>query len=263
VKLEESIIQLCPESLRLPFRYHYSRVRGRLEKEIFYLEQLVGDGKRAIDIGANKGIYSYALSQVCDIVEVFEPQCWCTEGIVAYSKAYRRKINVHNVGLSNLNGALTLHLPISNNDYSSWVPGLGNVVTGLGSFRELEGEQTLVNVPVRQLDDYKFTDVSFIKIDVEGHESRVIAGGSQTLVREKPVILIEIEQRHLGEQSIDEIFEQISELGYEGSFLYKHRMIPLSEFSYQVNQKPFLDNVFSEEYIKNFIFKPLMVQQNC
>ena len=252
MKIQDTLINLCPKRFRLPFNYQYKKFRQRLEKEVLYLDKLLTDYKRAIDIGANEGIYSYALSQLCEVVEAFEPQTWCTQSIVDYSEAHRRNINVYNVGLSNFNGSLILHIPI----YSS------SLISGLASFREMEGVNQCVEVPVRKLDDYEFTDVSFIKIDVEGYESKVIEGSRNTLLKEKPVILIEIEQRHLGDQPIDTIFDKILELGYEGSFLYKNTRIPLSNFCYRKHQEKFLDNVYSEDYVRNFIFQPVREAQS-
>lgn len=257
MKLEETLIKLSPKFLRLPVKYQYHKIRNRLEKEIFYLDQLVGSRKRAIDIGANQGIYSYALSLLCDVVEVFEPQSWCTEDIVSYSQLSSCNINVHNVGLANFNGSLTLHIPTSQGNYSKLVRGLGSLTTGLASFKEIECEQISINVPVHKLDDYEFQDVSFIKIDVEGYEAKVIEGASKTILREKPIILIEIEQRHLDGKSINEVLNQIAELGYEGSFLLKHQIRPISEFSYQKNQEPFINELSSNNYVNNFIFKPI------
>lgn len=247
---ESAFLNLSPKGLRLPIKYHYRRLRGRLDREISYLYKLVGNGKRAIDIGANEGIYSYALSQMCEIVEAFEPQPWCTETIIAYTKAHKQNINIYNVGLSNSNGSLDLYIPYSNNSNSK-------LVTGLGSFREPEGNHRCIQVPVRKLDDYNFEDVSIIKIDVEGYEFQVIEGGQHTILREKPLIYIEIEQRHLNGKSINMIFEQITELGYEGSFLFKEKTMPLYKFSYQEHQEHFLNNVYQENYINNFIFKPI------
>lgn len=257
MKFEENLLKICPRSWRLPAKYHYKKVRKRLEQELLYLNRIVSKGKRAIDIGANEGIYSYALAQMFEKVEAFEPQYWCTNDIIYYSESQGRKINIYQVGLSNFNGSLTLHIPLSRDSYSSRITGLGSLTTGLASFRKMEGQQTCIEVAVCKLDDYNFTDVSFIKIDVEGHESKVIEGGYNTILKEKPVILIEVEQRHLVNQSIDMIFEQIYELGYEGQFLYKNQIIPLEEFSYKDNQEPFLDNPSMEEYIRNFIFKPV------
>ena len=255
MKVEEKLIKLVPKSLRLPAIYHYKKFRKRIEKEILYLDQLLQHGRRAIDIGANQGMYSYALSKRCDIVEAFEPQCWCTETLMAYSKVNHKNINVQNVGLSNFNGTLTLNIPLSIGDYSMQVARLGSVVTGLASFREVKGEQASVEVPVCRLDNYDFHNVSFIKIDVEGHESQVIEGGYHTILREKPTILIEIEQRHLGSKSIKEVFNQIAELGYEGSFFWNNQLKPLSEFCYEKNQEPFLNEIYSDNYVNNFIFR--------
>ncbi|MFB8791484.1 MAG: FkbM family methyltransferase [Potamolinea sp.] len=245
---EAAFLNLSPKGLRLPIKYHYRKLRGRLDREISYLHKLIGNGKRAIDIGANEGIYSYALSQICEIVEAFEPQPWCTETIIAYKKANKKNINVYNVGLSNSNGSLDLYIPYSSNSNSK-------LVTGLGSFREPEVNHRCIQVPVLKLDDYNFQDISIIKIDVEGYESQVIEGGKNTILREKPLIYIEIEQRHLKGKSINLIFEQIIELGYEGSFLLRDKIMPLSKFSYQEHQQNFLNNLYQEDYVNNFIFQ--------
>ncbi len=131
MQVEKKLMKLCPKSVRIPVKYHYQKVRKRLEKEILYLDKLLMDGKRAIDIGANEGLYSYALSKICEVVEAFEPQSWCTEAIIDYSEAHGRNINVYNVGLSNFNGSLNLYIP-SKDDSDS------GLVTGLASFREME-----------------------------------------------------------------------------------------------------------------------------
>lgn len=259
MKVEETLLNLFPKSLRLPVKYHYHKIRNRLEKEIFYLEHLIGKGKRAIDIGANEGIYSYALAQICEIVEAFEPQSWCTEEIVAYSQASSCNINVYNVGLANFNGSLTLHVPTSKGDYSQLVRGLGSLTTGLGSFKEIEGEQISIDVPVRKLDDYEFKDVSLIKIDVEGYETKVLEGASNTILREKPIILIEVEQRHLEGRSIEDVFNKIVDFGYQGSFLYQNSLNEINDYYQQLicYQNYFLQRFSQDIYINNFIFKPI------
>ncbi len=260
MQLEKTLMKLYPRSLRLPVKYHYRKIRNRLEKEILYLEQLVGSRKRAIDIGANEGIYSYALSQMCSMVEVFEPQFWCTEELGFYSQVSSCNITVHHVGLADFNGSLTLHIPTNQGDYSQSVKGLGKLITGLGSFRKIAGEQITLDVPVYKLDDYDFKDVSFIKIDVEGYENQVIAGAYNTILREKPIILIEVEQRHLEGKSIEDVFDQITKFGYEGSFIYKDSLMPLSNFHHQIREKQnyFLEDIYENLYINNFVFKPVV-----
>ena len=43
----------------------------------------------------------------------------------------------------------------------------------------------------KRLDDYNFLNVDYIKIDVEGHELKVIKGAIATIEKYNPVIVIE------------------------------------------------------------------------
>jgi len=102
--MKEYFLNVCPKSLQLPARYYYQKLRGILDDELIMLDKLVNGG-RAIDIGANYGVYTYVLSKLCDQVEAFEPLSECAETIVAYSESRfsKHNINVHNFGLSNSN----------------------------------------------------------------------------------------------------------------------------------------------------------------
>ncbi len=234
---------LIPNSLKLPSMYYYHKLKGSLDEELLYLKYLVDRGELAIDVGANYGEYTYALSKLCKQVIAFEPQQHCTEFIKEYKN---RNIKVYNVGLSSSVGSMNLHIPIIN----------GKPISGLASFSKPEENCETIQVPVYKLDDFEFQKVSFIKIDVEGHESAVIDGGRETILREKPIMLIEIEQRHLKEISMTDVFNQIIGLGYQGFFRYENKFFPLSEFSYETHQKPFLADFMCKDYINNFIFKP-------
>ncbi len=46
------------------------------------------------------------------------------------------------------------------------------------------------------LDSLEIQNVSFIKIDVEGHEVDVVKGGLELLAREKPVVLAEVRAKN-------------------------------------------------------------------
>ena len=251
MSLKNYTIGLCPPRFRLPIIFYLHKLRGTLDREIGHLENLITFNKRAIDIGANKGLYSYALSKFCSAVEAFEPQPWSAETI---TESARPNINVHRVALSNYRGTQTLHIPLVR----------GELYPALASIETLEQEHKDIEVSIERLDDYNFQDVSLIKIDVEGHESYVIEGAKQTILREKPILLVEIEQRHLGSKSVESVFEEITELGYEGSFLNNGKFFPLSEFSYDKYQKPFLEDdanaIFRHKNrgkVNNFIFRPI------
>ncbi len=91
------LISLCPPQFRLPIIFYIKQFRGSLDGEIKYLEDLVSKNRVAIDIGANKGLYSYALSKFCSVVHAFEPQPKTAE-IIGKSRIHN--IKVHNTALS-------------------------------------------------------------------------------------------------------------------------------------------------------------------
>lgn len=249
--LTNRILSISPLYIH-PIIYYFSKkIMGELEKEMLPLSDFLQKTNIAIDIGANKGIYSYFMSQFCETVETFEPQPWCTESLKAYSEKFNRNINIHTCGLSNTEGELTLNIPIIEGRLKT------TLATGLASFKAQQGKYKTINVPVYCLDKFNFKNVGFIKIDVEGHENKVIEGAKETITREKPIILVEIEQRHLENISMDTIFKQIYDFGYRGKFFQKNNWIELEKFSYEKHQKPYLLNINSPSYINNFLFLPI------
>ncbi|MEW6488312.1 MAG: FkbM family methyltransferase [Thermodesulfobacteriota bacterium] len=238
-----------PPGWVLPASYLNQKLRGNLEPELRLLPSLVRPGSRAIDVGANVGFYSYVLSGLCASVEAFEPLPECALVLEAFGAP---NVRVHRVGLSATAGTLTLR-----------VPRRGGVASPLSaSFSvDYEGTQDLHELPVLRLDDFGFRDVSFVKIDVEGHELEVLEGGRETIPRERPVLLVEVEQRH-HRRPIAEVFREILGLGgYEGSFLWRGALRPLEDFRYEIHQGPFLEEVArggrAKGYVNNFVFRPV------
>ena len=75
--------------------------------------------------------------------------------------------------------------------------------------------------------------------------------------RSRPLLLIEIEQRHHRE-SIAEVFEQIVSHGYEGAFLDAAGLLrPLTAFDVERHQlEPVLRPNRGQPYVNNFFFSP-------
>src|SRR5262249_42138055 len=108
--------------------------------------------------------------------------------------------------------------------------------------RPIPDTARVLEVSTRRLDDYDFHAVTFIKIDVEGHEREVLEGGRETIVRERPLLQIEIEQRH-HDDSIDSVFSLVAGLGYEAYYLSGDDLIPLA-------------NRTCPKAVNNFLFRP-------
>jgi FkbM family methyltransferase len=203
------------------------------------LKNIINNPRVSIDVGANDGIYTYALSKISIKVESFEPQVDCLDLLYSYNA---KNVNIHNCGLSNINGLLKLNIPVVG----------GKARRGYASFKNKTKSDVEIIVPIRRLDDFNFESIDFIKIDVEGYEKEVIEGAVNTIKNNSPIILIEIEQRHLSSVNIHDVFQLIKNLNYQGFFYLNKLRYPISEFQLDKHQNYQNKNI----YINNFIFLP-------
>lgn len=231
-----------PKKHQLALRYLYRKLFGSLDPEMAYVNKLLDDRNRFIDIGANLGIYSFYYSSRMENIDAFEPLEEVTDELMSLNN---EKITLHNIALSNNNKELKFYIPMLK----------GRLAYSLASIEPREGHCEERIIKVAQLDEFKFRDVDLIKIDVEGHEAAVIEGATETIRICKPILIIEIEQRHI-QIPVEEIFENILSLGYVGFFLENKVLKSIKYFSYQTHQEPYLLNVSDNKYVNNFIFRP-------
>lgn len=198
----------------------YRRLK-RGEQELHLLNSLVKPGSMAIDIGANKGLYSFLLSRIADTVKAFEPN---PKMYSLLSRAVPDNVETFQVALSNESGEGELIIPIHRNGRYSNQGGT------LQAQKQFEGK-TIAKWPIRceRLDKYVFQGISFIKIDVEGFELEVLDGAKDTIAREKPNLLVEIDPNQNG-ISLKEALKYIQELGYETFVADGKALVPLSSF---------------------------------
>ena len=128
----------------------------------------------ALDIGAHVGLWSKELTNKFQIVHSFEP---CKEFLELLTKN-APKATVHEIALGKGQGEVALEIPPDNT-------GMAKVVRGVAG-----------SIQMLPLDHYHFTNVDFIKIDVEGYELDVIKGGVKTLLKNDPVIIVEQKEKH-------------------------------------------------------------------
>lgn len=233
---------LMPRRFHLPLRYHARWLRRSLDPEMALLPSLAGERERAVDIGANYGVYTYALWRLFRRVEAFEPSPDCGSVIRAFGSD---RISLHPVALSSHGGVASLQFARER----------GRIDLGRGSLSPPEERPDRTEVTVRTLDEYGFPDVNFMKVDVEGHELDVLRGAQETLARCQPNLLVEIEQRHLTIPMRD-VFRFLEERGYRGFFLVAGSLVPVADFSYERHQQPYLANVYHPDYVNNFVFLP-------
>lgn len=80
-------------------------------------------------------------------------------------------------------------------------------------------------------------------------------GARNIIQRCRPILIVEIEQRHIKEP-ISNIFKLIEGMKYNGFFLHSGKINKLKNFKYKKHQFPYLNNVLNKNYINNFIFLP-------
>lgn len=90
----------------------------------------------------------------------------------------------------------------------------------------------------------KDKEISFIKIDVEGHEEAVIQGAEKILQNNKPVLLVEIEERHSSKNILHTI-KYINSLGYKRFFVKNNVLIKIDKFTQEDKNNNFF---FIQEY---------------
>src|SRR5262245_56872611 len=183
---------------KLHYMYRAYRYRLRVDPaELRYLCGRLRTGQVAVDVGCHKGAYTYWMRRRVGRtgrVIAFEPQPRQVEYLrrVFVAMHYENVVLVPK-GLSSETGELPLHMPAGAG--KTHAATFGHVGASLRDANASFGEIRL-QVSVTTLDAY-FADQprgpDSIKIDVEGHESAVLEGATQTLAVHRPAILIECE----------------------------------------------------------------------
>ena len=243
-KLSRFARDLLPSRFQVPSKYWYGWLRGSLEAEMKFIELIVRRGDTVVDVGGNRGIYAYRIWKMGATVEVFEPNPICCQVLKAWA-AGRRGVSIHPIALSSRAGAANLHIPID----GSGVEHDASASIEHSAFA-LTREQV---VELKTLDSYNFSDISMIKIDVEGHEFDVIEGAAGTIAALKPALLVEIEQRHI-DRPIGDVFAKILRFGYEGTFLGEMGLVKLENFDVSRDQSMKNFGSSGGRYVNNFLF---------
>jgi len=239
---EKLKLLLLPSKLYSRFLLWKHQRRG--DKELNLLPFLIDPEKDAIDIGANKGIYTRALSRLVPQVHAFEPNPKIYRILSAGSPI---NASTYPIALSDVSRTNQLLIPLNpkRKTYSNQGASL--------SRGKVSGEHLEIDVTSRTLDSYKFSNIGFIKIDVEGHELSVLAGAKKTLAEHKPTLIVELEERHTGLE-IRELIGHVEQYGYSGYFLRKGVLTNCSELDALGEHREALK---TEKYVFNFIFLPI------
>ena len=239
--------------LKKIFFYEKFLLKRRLERavknnyapELKLIKEFIINGTDSLDIGVYKGVYSYEISKYAKTVHAFELNPIIFPFLNRNLYKIINNIKLYNFGLSNQNNKTTLRIPIRNKlakeeNYEEFFEMGRATIHDKNEFNEFR----TFSVNVKKLDNFQFENpISFIKIDVEGHEVEVIEGAIATINSNKPILLVEIEERYSKKKVIDTI-KFVNALGYR---------------SYYFNEKELINTttLTNFETYNNYIFKPI------
>jgi FkbM family methyltransferase len=182
LRLKSGATLVVPASLDSITTYVLLEQEQWFEKEVGFLLHWLRPGMTAVDIGANLGVYSVPIARRIGPhghVFAYEPAS-APRGMLERSREINRADNLHIVAAA-----------------VSDAPREGQLVLGASSeLNSLTGSGPGEAVRVTCLDEEDRTrgwsSVDVVKIDAEGEEERIIAGGKSFFDRHSPLVLFEI-----------------------------------------------------------------------
>lgn len=227
-------------------------LQRNLEPEMIWVKDYLPENSVFLDIGANVGAYVYLLEDRLkpQNIYAFEPNAALNSRL----KRIFPQIQVCKVALSDENTVTEFKIPVMN----------GRAVHSRGTLQKNikesgETHSKIQQVQVMPLDGWmcgkSLNRIDFIKIDVEGHEHRTLRGAKDTLLRYRPVLMVEMEQRH-HEVPVWNLVEEVCSLGYTPHYLDRNSMkkMPLTRNLLEAQNANNVKNYAA--YINNIIFLP-------
>lgn len=231
IKLRGDIEICVPRDFNLISPYVLLEQEDWFEDEAPFIRGLLGPGDKAIDIGANYGVYSLMSARSVGSkgqVWSFEPASQTAAHLAQSVKANGfGNITLVQAALSNREGEAQLGL------------------SGQSELNSLQGtaagsETVKLTTLDRWAADNNWPQIAFVKLDAEGEEPNVIRGGEAFLARVSPLIMFEIKHGTKLNLALKAQFEAI---GYKA-----YRLLPglgiLRPFHETGSEDPYLLNLF-------------------
>lgn len=181
------------------------------------------------DVGANIGYYSALMRQVVGpqgSVHSFEANP-VTFGMLKQAKESSQNewenVQILNCAVADESGTMGINVGLSLSEIAEREGyNLGGWAVGRGG-----GE---FEIPVLTLDDYcedTGAEPRFIKIDVEGHEQKVLVGATKLIQRKKPVLMVEFSGGPNNPGNVEDLYHMLVDFGYMVLQVHKRPFVHL------------------------------------
>lgn len=127
----------------------------------------------ALDIGANVGLWSRDLCASFNHVIAFEPVAEFRDCLVKNVPSL--KLEVRACALGETEAMINMIITPDNTGHSH----VDTKSIGTGA------------IPMHRLDNLKLPKIDYIKIDCEGYENTILRGAKETILRDRPIMVVE------------------------------------------------------------------------
>jgi FkbM family methyltransferase len=213
-----------------------------------YLERSINKEDVVINIGSGEDDYLYIMRRKLGKsgkIIVFESRPELFQQLAHLKKIFKwNNVEVESLVLSDFPASKVAYK--SSHKFSAH----GGIVINID---EKRAESSVYNIVIETLDNYcekKNIHPSFLKIDANGNELRLLKGSINILRTDRPKILLKCEERLAGTQNILETFAFLLQLGYKGYFILDTIKIPVENFEFNLYQ-----NTCNNFYCNNFMFE--------
>ncbi len=203
IKIKDGVTVCVAPTIQLATGYILLEQEDWFEDEMDFIRALVTPDMNVFDIGANHGVYGLTIAS-----RLKSGHVWAFEPTAAPGAMLARSIAVN--GLAD---RLTwVHAGLSDHDGSAEISVSGNSETnslyGTGGQTETISLYALDAFLARERIE---AEIGFVKLDAEGEEINILAGGREFFSRQSPLVMFEL--RH-GSGVNHGLIEAFQALGY-------------------------------------------------
>ncbi len=195
LRLSNGVTLAVPPSLQAITTYVLLEQETWFEKELAFLPHLLKPGMTAIDIGANLGIYSLAMARLVapGRVYAYEPASE-PRALLERSRELNQASNLEICAAALSDSEREGHL----------VFGGSSELNALGD----SGPGERVRITTLDIEEASraWPAPDFVKIDAEGEEERVLAGGAGFFARHSPLVMFEVKAGNTINESLLSLF---------------------------------------------------------
>lgn len=205
LKTADGISVSVPATLRCMSTFVLLEQERWFERELGFLLCWLEPGMNAIDIGANVGFYCLPMARAvgeAGMVVAFEP-----------GSGNRSHLEVSRAANALVNLAISASA-LSDSKKDGWLSiaesGEHNRL-GDGTAHSAKAERVSMSTLDLQAQEFVWPPIDFVKIDAEGQEARIVAGGREFFARQSPLVMYEFKDVAVNNSALRWTFEA---LGY-------------------------------------------------